>query len=56
VPAGHRLRLEIASSAFPKFDVNLGTGGPLGTETEGVIATNRIWHTPERPSRLILGG
>ena len=56
LPAGHRLRLEIASSAFPKFDVNLGTGGPLGTETEGVIATNRIWHTPVRPSRLILGG
>ena len=56
LPAGHRLRLEIASSAFPKFDVNLGTGGPLGTETEGVIATNRIWHTSGRPSRLILGG
>jgi hypothetical protein len=56
LPAGHRLRVEIASSAFPKFDVNLGTGGPLGTEAEGVIATNRIWHTPQRPSRLILGG
>jgi hypothetical protein len=56
LPAGHRLRLEIASSAFPKFDVNLGTGGPLGTEIEGVIAINRVWHTPERPSRLILGG
>jgi len=24
------------------------------TETEGVIATNRLWHTPSRPSRLIL--
>ena len=54
LPAGHRLRLEIASSAFPKFDVNLGTGGDMGTETEGVIATNRVWHTPDRPSRLLM--
>jgi len=55
LPAGHRLRVEIASSAFPKFDVNLGTGGDMITETEGVRATNRLWHTPSRPSRLILG-
>ena len=52
--AGHRLRVEIASSAFPKYDVNLGTGGDMITETEGVVATNRLWHTPSRPSRLIL--
>jgi uncharacterized protein len=51
---GHRLRVEIASSAFPKFDINLGTGGDMITETDGVIATNRLWHTPSRPSRLIL--
>jgi len=56
VPAGHRLRVEIASSAFPKFDVNLGTGTDPTAETEGVLATNRLWHTPSRPSRLILGG
>jgi putative CocE/NonD family hydrolase len=56
LPAGHRLRVEIASSAFPKFDVNLGTGTDPVTETEGVPATNRLWHTPARPSRLILGG
>ena len=49
-----RLRVEVASSAFPKYDVNLGTGGDMITETEGVIATNRLWHTPSRPSRLIL--
>jgi putative CocE/NonD family hydrolase len=52
--AGHRLRLEIASSAFPKYDVNLGTGGDMITETDGVIATNRLWHTASRPSRLLL--
>lgn len=55
LPAGHRLRVEIASSAFPKYDVNLGTGGDMSTETTGVPATNRLWHTPSRPSRLIVG-
>lgn len=54
LPAGHRLRLEVASAAFPKYDVNLGTGGDPSTETDGVIAENRIWHTAERPSRLLL--
>jgi putative CocE/NonD family hydrolase len=52
--SGHRLRVEIASSAFPKYDVNLGTGGDMITEITGVTATNRLWHTPSRPSRLIL--
>jgi predicted acyl esterase len=52
--AGHRLRVEIASSAFPKFDVNLGTGGDMITEITGATATNRLWHTPSRPSRLLL--
>ena len=54
LPAGHRLRVEIASSAFPKYDVNLGTGGDMITETEGVLARNRLWHTPSRPSRLVV--
>jgi putative CocE/NonD family hydrolase len=54
LPAGHRLRVEIASSAFPKYDVNLGTGGDMITETDGVLARNRLWHTPSRPSRLVV--
>jgi putative CocE/NonD family hydrolase len=52
--AGHRIRLEVASSAFPKYDVNLGTGGDMVTETDGVVATNTLWHTADRPSRLQL--
>jgi hypothetical protein len=52
--AGHRLRLEVMSSAFPKYDRNLGTGGDMVTETDGVVADNRIWHSPDRPSRLLL--
>jgi hypothetical protein len=54
LPARHRVRVEIASSAFPKFDVNLGTGGDMITETDGLLATNRLWHTPSRPSRLLV--
>ena len=53
LPSGHRLRVEIASSAFPKYDVNLGTGGDADHRDRRVIATNRLWHTPSRPSRLI---
>jgi hypothetical protein len=56
IEPGHRIRVEVASSALPKYDVNLGTGGDMITETEGVTATNRIWHTASRPSRLIVGG
>ena len=52
--AGHRIRLEVASSAFPKYDVNLGTGGDMVTETIGVVAHNTLWHTADRPSRLRL--
>jgi predicted acyl esterase len=51
---GHRLRVEVASSAFPKYDVNLGTGGDLATETDGALAHNRLWHTAERPTRLLV--
>jgi predicted acyl esterase len=52
--AGHRVRLEIASSAFPKYDRNLQTGEPLATGTRMEIAENRVWHTPSRPSHLVL--
>jgi uncharacterized protein len=51
---GHRLRVQIASSAFPKHDVNLGTGGDMISETDGVVATNTLWHDESRPSRLVL--
>jgi predicted acyl esterase len=51
---GHRVRVEIASSAHPKFAVNLGTGGDDTTATEGVIARNVLHHDRARPSRLVL--
>jgi putative CocE/NonD family hydrolase len=51
---GHRLRLEVSSSAFPKYDRNLNTGEDIGTGTRMVAAENRVWHDAARPSRLLL--
>jgi uncharacterized protein len=51
---GHRLRVHVTASAFPKHDVNLGTGGDMITEADGVIATNTLWHDASRPTRLVI--
>jgi len=51
---GHRLRLEISSSAFPKFDRNLNTGGPIGKEESGMPADQTIYHDRARPSYLLV--
>ncbi len=52
--AGHRIRLEISSSNFPRFDPNPNTGEPLGRHTRLVPAENVIHHAAERPSALLL--
>jgi putative CocE/NonD family hydrolase len=52
--AGHRIRLDIASSNFPHFDVNPGTGVPAGEASDPVVAINRIHTGRAEPSRLIL--
>ncbi len=52
--AGHRLRLEISSSNFPRFDRNLNTGEDPRTGTRMVKATNTIYHDEEHPSALIV--
>jgi len=51
---GHRIRLEISSSNFPRFDRNLNTGGRVGFETEWQVAHQRVFHDAAYPSRLIL--
>ncbi len=51
---GHRLRLDIASSNFPKFDVNPNTGEPEGMATRKRIATNTVFVDASRPSRVTL--
>ncbi|GCB45407.1 antibiotic hydrolase [Streptomyces sp. NL15-2K] len=40
---GHRIRVDISSSNFPRFDVNSGTGEPETTDRRQVIATNRVF-------------
>jgi len=51
---GHRLRLEISSSDFPRFDRNLNTGESQSMGVNFVSATNTIYHDAEHPSALIL--
>jgi len=52
--AGHRIRVEVASSKFPQYMRNLNTGGNNVDETEGVIATNTVHHSAEYPSQIVL--
>ena len=52
--AGHRIRLDIASSNFPKFDVNPNTGEPEGMARRRRIARNTVFADAGRPSRVVL--
>ncbi|HEX2513576.1 MAG TPA: CocE/NonD family hydrolase [Chloroflexota bacterium] len=52
--AGHRLRLQVTSSDFPRYDRNLNTGGPFGTDAHPQVAHNTVFHDAARPSRLLL--
>ena len=52
--AGHKLRLEVSSSNFPRFDRNLNTGEDQARATRWVKATNTIYHDREHPSALVL--
>lgn len=51
---GHRIRVEISSSNFPRFERNLNTGGANFDESKGVIAHNQIYHSVDYPSQLRL--
>jgi hypothetical protein len=51
---GHRIRLDISSSSFPRFDVNPNTGEPLNDHRRWVVATNTVHHDAWRPSHLLL--
>jgi putative CocE/NonD family hydrolase len=53
-PAGHRIRIEISSSNFPRFDRNMNTGGNNYDEVKGVVAHNAIHHSREYPSQVTL--
>ena len=53
---GHRIRLEVSSSNFPRFDRNTNTGGVIADESEdeASVAVNRVLHGPGYPSQLTL--
>lgn len=51
---GHRIRLDVSSSNFPKFDVNPNTGKPEGAALRKRVAINTVFMDATRPSRVIL--
>lgn len=52
---GHRIRVEISSSYFPYYLRNLNTGADnIGLETKSVVAEQKIFHTSEYPSHVVL--
>ena len=52
--AGHRIRLEISSSQFPKWERNLNTGHIMGDDAEIQVALQTIHHTLQYPSCIVL--
>jgi putative CocE/NonD family hydrolase len=52
--AGHRIRIEVSSSNFPRFARNLNTGGKNYDESDGMVATNTVHHSPTYPSQIRL--
>ena len=52
--AGHRIRIEVSGSNFPRFDRNLNTGGNNYDETESVVAHTAIHHSKQYPSSVTL--
>ncbi len=51
---GHRIRLEVSSSNFPRFDRNLNLGQTAANSAQWLKATNTIYHDADHPSALIL--
>ena len=52
--AGHRIRVEVSSSNFPRFDRNLNTGHQPGMDADTAIADQTIFHDAQRPSHIVL--
>lgn len=51
---GHKIRVEISSSNFPRFDRNPNTGHPFGADAEIQTAAQTVYHDAEHPSHVIL--
>jgi uncharacterized protein len=54
VKRGHRIRVDISSSNFPRFDVNPNTGEPLNNNRRWRIAENTVYFDAQHPSRIVL--
>ena len=52
--AGHRIRVDVSSSNFPRFDVNPNTGEPVGRHTRMVVVENTVYVDTARPSHIVL--
>ena len=52
--AGHRIRLQVTSSCFPRWDRNPNTGRPFGADAETAVAHQTVFHDRERPSHVLL--
>jgi predicted acyl esterase len=50
--AGHRLRIEVSGSNFPRFDRNMNTGGKNYDEKTGPVAHNKVHHSAKYPTAL----
>jgi len=51
---GHRIRLEVSSSNFPRFDRNLNTGETWGMSSEIRVARQTVYHDSDHASHLVL--
>ncbi len=51
---GQRLRIEVSSSNFPRFDRNMNTGGRNYDEAKGVVANNKVHHSLQHPSEVTI--
>ncbi|MBM3890304.1 MAG: CocE/NonD family hydrolase, partial [Verrucomicrobia bacterium] len=51
---GHRIRVEISSSNFPRFDRNSNTGHPFGADAERQKATQTVYHDATHLSHILL--
>ncbi len=50
----HKIRVEISSSNFPRFDRNPNTGHPFGADAELKKASQTVFHDPQNPSHILL--
>jgi uncharacterized protein len=52
--AGHRIRVDVSSSNFPRLDLNPNTGEPIGRHTHQVVAEQQVYADADRPSQVVL--